>query len=339
MLIPLVLLSTLATVIASQAVISATFSLTRQAIRLGQLPRMRVIYTQSDEAGQIYLPVVNWILMVACVALVIGFGSSKALASAYGVAVSMDMLVTTLLAVAVARRFGWHLPLAVGAGVVFVIIDSAFLGANLAKIPDGGWYALLIASVIFLLMWSWRSGRSKLSAELAKRTDDQTIFLQQLQDNPPHRVPGTAVVLTGRDAPNIPAALEHHLACTHVLHDSVILLHVVTADQPHVPATERLSFTDIGQGILRVQVYYGFSQTPNIPVALKLGERFGMPVDTGSMIYILGRETLVPKRGLRGLSLLRQKLFIWMTRNEAGATAYFHLPEEGVLEIGLQVKC
>lgn len=337
LLIPLVLLSTAATIIASQAVISATFSLTRQAIQLGQLPRMRVIYTQPDEAGQIYIPLVNWMLMVASVALVVGFGSSDSLASAYGVAVSMDMVVTTLLAVAVARRFGWHLALAVGAGAVFIVIDSAFLAANLSKIPEGGWYALLIAAVIFLLMWSWRSGRSKLERELASRAVSREDFLQQITEHPPHRVPGTAVVLTGSDSPVIPVALEHHMACTQVLHERVILLTVVTTDEPHVPAADRLDFEELGQGMVRVRVHYGFSQTPNIPVALKLGEHFGLSVDTESAIYILGRETLIPLSDLRGFVRLQERLFFWMTRNAARATAYYHLPEERVLELGLQV--
>jgi KUP system potassium uptake protein len=335
--IPLVVLATVATIIASQAVISATFSLTRQAIRLGQLPRMRVIFTHAEESGQVYLPLVNWLLMIACVALVIGFGSSEALASAYGVAVSMDMVVTTILAVAVARRFGWHTLLAIGAGALFVVIDSAFLGANLAKIPDGGWYACVIAAMIFLMMWSWRAGRAMLTRRLAERSVSQEAFLNQIELNPPHRVPGTAVVLTGRDDPSIPAALVHHLACTGVLHERVLLLNVVTADRPRVPAAERLDFAELGSGLVRVQVHYGFSQTPNIPVALKLGEHVGLPVDTDSTIYLLSRETLIPRRGLHGLAFLQEWLFLWMARNAGRATAYFHLPEERVLELGLQV--
>jgi KUP system potassium uptake protein len=335
--IPLVVLATVATIIASQAVISATFSLTRQAIRLGQLPRMRVIFTHAEESGQIYLPLVNWLLMIACVALVIGFGSSEALASAYGVAVSMDMVVTTILAVAVARRFAWHPLLAVGAGVIFVIIDSAFLGANLAKIPDGGWYACVIAAVIFVMMWSWRSGRAMLTRRLEARSTVQEAFLKQLENKPPHRVPGTAVVLTGRDEPDIPASLVHHLACTGVLHERVLLLNVATAQQPRVPAAERLDFTELGSGLVRVCVHYGFSQTPNIPVALKLGEHVGLAVDTDSTIYLLSRETLIPGPGLRGLAFLQELIYLWMARNAARATAYFHLPEERVLELGLQV--
>jgi KUP system potassium uptake protein len=335
--VPLVGLATVATIIASQAVISGTFSLTRQAIQLGQLPRMRVIYTQADESGQVYLPLVNWLLMAACVALVAGFGSSDALASAYGVAVSLDMVVTTLLAVSVARRFGWHPLVAVLAGALFVSIDSAFFGANLDKIPDGGWYALLIAGAIFLLMWSWRAGRALLAARLSQRAVSQADFLQQIEADPPYRVPGTAVVLTGQYGKYVPAAMMHHLACTHVLHERVVLLTVVTADRPHVSAAERLDFENLGQGVVQMRVQYGFSQPPNIPVALKLGEHIGIPIDTDAVIYILGRETLVALRDRPGLPYWQELLFVWLARNAARATAYYRLPEERVLEIGLQV--
>tara|TARA_R110001599_G_scaffold353880_1_gene601938 strand:+ start:43807 stop:45705 length:1899 start_codon:yes stop_codon:yes gene_type:complete len=336
-LMPLVVLATVATIVASQAVISATFSLTRQAIQLGQLPRMRVIFTQPDESGQIYLPLVNWLLMLACVGLVVGFGSSDALASAYGVAVSMDMVVTTILAVAVAHRFGWHPVVAVSSGALFLVIDSAFLGANLAKIPEGGWYALVIAGVIFFAMWNWRVGRAMLSARLAERSISRQAFVEDIENNPPHRIPGTAVVLTGQDGTMMPAALVHHLACTHVLHERIILLHVATADRPHVPAVERLDFEDIGQGLVRLRVLYGFSQPPNIPIALKLGEHVGLSIDTESVIYMLSRETLIPGADLKGLASLQERNYLWMARNAARATAYYHLPEERVLELGLQV--
>ena len=335
--LPLVFLSTVATVIASQAVISGTFSLTRQAVQLGLLPRMRVIFTQADEAGQIYLPAINWLLMAACILLVLGFRSSGAMASAYGVAVSMDMVVTTILAVAVARRFNWRPGLALGVGVLFVLIDTAFLGANLAKIPQGGWYALLIAALIFTVMWSWRRGHALLEERLRERATPLEDFLETLSVDPPYRVPGTAVVLTGYDAPIVPAALAHHLACTHVLHERVIFLTVKIDDRPHVPAAERLTYEDLGTGIMRLHVLYGFSQPPNLPLALRLGERVGLPVDTESVIYMLGRETVIALRERKGLPYWQEKLFVWLSRNAARATDYYHLPEDRVLEIGLQV--
>ncbi|VAX12252.1 Kup system potassium uptake protein [hydrothermal vent metagenome] len=336
--LPLVVLATVATVIASQAVISGTFSLTRQAIQLGQLPRMRVIYTQADESGQIYLPLVNWLLLVACIVLVIGFGSSDALASAYGVAVSLDMVVTTLLAIAVARRYRWRPRLALWLGAVFIIIDNLFLGANLVKIPEGGWYALLIAGLIFALMWSWRAGRALLATRLSKRAMHQDIFLRKIKTDSLYRVPGTAVVMTGHYGPCVPAALMQHVACTHVLHERVIFLTVITADQPHVPASERLDFEDLGQGVIRMRVYYGFSQPPNIPLALKLGERLGILVDTDAAIYILGHETLIARREVPGLPYWQELIFVWLARNAARATAYYHLPEDRVLELGLEVS-
>ncbi|HED19152.1 MAG TPA: potassium transporter Kup, partial [Gammaproteobacteria bacterium] len=335
---PLVVLATAAAVIASQAVISGTFSLTRQAIHLGQLPRMRVVFTQPDESGQVYLPLINWLLMLACIALVVGFGSSDALASAYGVAVSMDMVVTTLLATAVAWRYHWRPVLALWAGALFITIDSAFLGANLAKIPDGGWYALLIAGLIFALMWSWRAGRVLLATRLSGRAIQQDVFLKKIEADQPYRVPGTAVVMTGRYGQCIPAALIQHMACTHVLHERVIFLTVVTADRPHVPAGERLEFENLGQGVMRLRVQYGFSQPPNIPVALKLGEHMGIPIDTDAVTYILGQETLIARRELPGLPYWQELLFVWLARNATRATAYYHLPEDRVLELGLQVS-
>ncbi|GMT40281.1 MAG: putative potassium transport system protein kup 1 [bacterium] len=336
--IPLVVLATAAAVIASQAVISGTFSLTRQAIHLGQLPRMRVIFTQADESGQVYLPLVNWLLMAASIALVVGFGTSGALASAYGVAVSLDMVVTTLLAIAVALRYHWRPFLALWAGALFITIDSAFLGANLAKIPDGGWYALLIAGLIFALMWSWRAGRALLAARLSERGIQQDAFLKKIEDDPPYRVPGTAVVMTGHYGQSIPAALIQHMACTTTLHERVIFLTVTTADRPHVPASERLDFENLGQGVMRLRVRYGFSQPPNIPLALKLGEHIGIPIDPDAATYIIGRETLIARRDLPGLPYWQELIFVWLARNATRATAYYRLPEDRVLELGLQVS-
>ncbi len=335
--LPLVILATVAAVIASQAVISGTFSLTRQAIQLGQLPRMRVIYTHPDKSGQIYLPLVNWLLLAACIALVIGFGSSDALASAYGVAVSLDMVVTTLLAIAVARRYRWRPVLALWLGGLFIIIDNAFLGANLAKIPDGGWYALLIAGLIFALMWSWRAGRALLASRLSRRAVQMETFLKRIEADSLYRVPGTAVVMTGHYGQCVPAALMQHITCTHVLHERVIFLTVVTADQPHVPANERLDVENLGQGVIRMRVRYGFSQPPNVPVALKLGERMDIPIDTDAAIYILGHEALIARRDVPGLPYWQELVFVWLARNAAHATTYYHLPEDRVLELGLQV--
>lgn len=337
---PLVVLATVATVIASQAVITGTFSLTRQAIQLGQLPRMRVIHTEAGEAGQIYLPVINWLLMTACLLLVLGFGSSNALASAYGVAVSMDMLITTLLIISVAQRYGWFPAFVVFGGAVFMVIDSAFLGANLYKIPDGGWYALVVAGLIFIVMTIWRNGRALLAEKLAQRGTTIEAFMARLENDPPYRVPGTAVVMVGRNfAKTVPASLVHHLQCVHVLHERVILLNVETEQVPHVPATERLEYENLGLGVLQMRLHYGFSQIPNVPVALKLSEHLGLPVDPDDATYILARETLVPRRWIPGLPYFWQEVFFaWLDRNAGRATEYYKLPSERVLELGLQVE-
>jgi KUP system potassium uptake protein len=326
-------------VIASQAVITGTFSLTRQAIALGQLPRMRVIHTEPDEAGQIYLPVINWLLMIACILLVLGFGSSDALASAYGVAVSMDMLITTLLIVNVAWRFGWFPSLAVLAGLGFLIIDGAFLGANLFKIPEGGWYALVVAGLIFIVMSTWRSGRNLLGSRLDERGTSIDDFLIRLEKDPPYRVPGTAVVMVGSGyEKTVPAALVQHMNCAQVLHERVILLTVVTEDVPRVPVTERLDYEPLGLGVIRMRLHYGFSQTPNVPVVLKLSEHIGLPVDPDDVIYMLARETLIPRRDLPGMPYWQEVLFAMLARNAGRATQYYNLPAECVLEIGLQVE-
>lgn len=338
--LPLVTLATVATIIASQAVITGAFSLTRQAIQFGQLPRMRVIYTETDEAGKIYLPLVNWLLMFACILLVLGFRSSNSLANAYGVAVSMDMLITTILTVTVALRFGWFPAMALFAGACFIVIDSAFLGANLYKVADGGWYALAVAGVIFVTMSTWRSGRALLANKLEERGTSVESFITKLKDDPPSRVPGTVVVMVGRSFDKIiPAALIHHLHCVHVLHERIILLNVVTEQVPHVPADERLDYEDLGAGLLRMQLHYGFSQRPNVPVAIKLSEHFGLAVDSDAVIYILARETIIPLREIRSLAYFWQEVFFsWLTRNAGRATVYYNLPAERVLELGLQVE-
>jgi len=253
------------------------------------------------------------------------------------VAVSMDMVVTTLLAVAVAWRFGWRPLLALGAGVLFVVIDSAFLGANLAKIPEGGWYALLIAGIIFQLMRTWRAGRALLASRLTERSTSQETFLKQIGSDPPYRVPGTAVVFTGTDSSYVPAALTHHMACTQVLHERVLFLSVLIADQPRVPAAERLDYEELGLGVVRLRVHYGFMQPPNVPLALKLGEHVGLPIDTDAVVYILGRAIPVARRDVPGLPFWQERLFVWLARNAARASAYYHLPEERVLELGLHV--
>jgi KUP system potassium uptake protein len=335
-LLPLVLLATAATVIASQAVISGVFSLTRQAVQLRLLPRLRIVQTHAEERGQIYIPLVNWLLMVATIGLVLGFRSSANLASAYGIAISTDMVITTVLAFFVATRWGWNVWRTGLLAAGFLIVDFAFFGANLVKIADGGWYPLLLGALVFTLMITWRRGRRILAEQL--RTEQQSLddFLRSLKASPPIRIPGTAVFMTS-SAATIPPILPHHLEHNRVLHEQVVLMCVETEEIPRVAASERLKIVGLAAGFYRVVVRYGFMQTPNIPVALRLCEAMGIPVDLETTTFYLGRETLLARKDI-GLPLWQDHLFDFLSRNATRATAFYHLPPERVIEIGIQVE-
>jgi KUP system potassium uptake protein len=335
-LYPLVLLATTATVIASQAVISGVFSLTRQAVQLKMLPRLRIVQTHAAERGQIYIPLVNWLLMIATIGLVLGFRSSGNLASAYGVAISTDMVITTVLAFFVATRWGWNVWSTALLAVAFLIVDLAFFGANLVKIAEGGWYPLLLGALVFTLMTTWRRGRRVLAEQL--RTEQQSLpdFLQTLKTQPPIRIPGTGVFMTS-SAVTIPPILPHHLEHNRVLHEQVILMCVDTEEIPRVPAAERLELVGLTAGLYRLVLRYGFMQTPNIPVALRLCESVGLLVNLDTTTFYLGRETLLPRRDV-GLPLWQDHVFDFLSRNAARPTAFYHLPPERVVEIGIQVE-
>ncbi len=335
--IPLVALATVATIIASQAVISGVFSLTRQAVQLGQLPRMNIVQTSREEYGQIYIPTVNWLLMTATIALVIGFGSSSNLAAAYGVAVSTDMVITTILAFFVARRFNWH-PLAAALMTVgFLAVDLAFAGANLFKIPDGGWYPLVIAALLFVVMSTWRGGRQLLAKRLSDDTEPLEDFLGRVKQESPRRISGAAIFMTA-NKPRTPPMLFRHLEHHEVLHETVLLMTIITEDVPRVPASDRLEIDDLGQGFHRVTVHYGFMQNVNVPVALKLCGEFGLDVELDEATYYVGRETLIPSADVPGMMLWREKLFAFLSRNSARATAFYGIPHERVVELGIQVE-
>lgn len=337
-LYPLVLLATIATVIASQAVISGAFSLTRQAVALGQFPRLRIVQTSSEEIGQIYIPGINWILMVVTISLVLGFGSSSHLAAAYGVAVTTTMVITTVLAFFITReRWGWHPVLSLLVATVFLVADLAFFGANLFKVPDGGWFPLVAGAGIFTLMSTWRRGRELLGERLRKNIKPLENFLEKIAGEPPLRIPGTAIFLTGNRS-GTPPMLLHHLAHNLVLHEQVVILTAVTREIPRIPAADRLKVTDHGQGVFRVLVYYGFMQSPNIPVALRSCEAFGLTIDLEATTFYLGRETLIPTEKVPGMMLWREKLFAFMSRNSLRPTTFYNLPPERVMEIGIQVE-
>ena len=335
--LPLVVLATMATVIASQAVISGAFSLTRQAVQLGYLPRMEIEHTSAREMGQIYIPAVNWALMFACIGLVFGFQSSSRLAAAYGVAVTTDMVFTTLLFAYVARSlWKWSL-LRVGllcSG--FLIVDLAFWGANIVKIPQGGWFPLVIAAFMFSIMTTWKTGRQILARRLAGRTLPIDLFMGDVERNPPVRVAGTAVFMYGT-ADATPPALLHNLIHNKVLHERVVLLSVATQEVPVVDEEERFHVRELGAGFWGVEVRYGFTEDPHIPDALARlphPELRFKPMETS---YFLGRETLIPSKK-PGMALWRERFFWIMARNARTATSFFSLPPNRVVELGAQIE-
>jgi KUP system potassium uptake protein len=334
---PMIALSTLATVIASQAVITGAFSLTRQAVQLGQGPRLTIVQTSPDAIGQIYVPAVNWFLMISTLALVLGFGSSAKLAGAYGVAITFTMVITTVLAFFLMRgRWGWNPVIAGLTAASFMVVDLSFLSANLTKIVQGGWVPLLVGGIIYTLMSTWRRGRMILEYRLRKTMMPLDTFLEQLDQNPPVRVSGTAVFLTSHTE-GTPPMLLHHLEHNQVLHEQVVLLTVVSNDVPRVPAAKRLVISSFSLGFYRVFVNYGFMQSPNLPVALRECERLGLKLDLEKTTYYLGRETLIPSSTTR-MAAWRKALFAVISRNAARATAFYSIPPERVVEIGIQVE-
>jgi KUP system potassium uptake protein len=328
-------LATLATVIASQAVISGAFSLTSQAIQLGFCPRMVVRYTSEDEMGQIYVPVVNWALMIGIVVLVLGFRSSSNLAAAYGIAVTGTMAIDTLLAfVVVYHLWRWN-PILSGLGALGLLsVDLAFFGANAVKIPEGGWFPLLVGGLVFVLLSSWKRGRDLLLDKLQQEAKPMQEFLQEMEANPPPRVSGTAVFMTGsRDG--VPPALLNNLEHNKIVHETVVVITVLTENVPRVAADKRREVSSLGQGFFRVRLHYGFMERPNIPRVLKSSSR-EFDIDLADTTFFLSRETLVASPAPK-MALWRLRLFIAMSRNMSSAATYFGIPSERVVELGTQV--
>ena len=337
-LYPLVVLATAAAVIASQAIISGAFSLTMQAIQLGYSPRLRAIYTSERIIGQIYVPVVNWGLMLACVALVLGFRTSSNLAAAYGVAITTTMLITTVLFYVVARR-RWHWPAAAALPIAafFITIDLAFFGANMLKIAHGGWFPLLVSAAILFLMLTWRKGRRVLRSRLGEMCIPLDAFLSELKSQNIRRVPGTAVYMSGNRF-GTPLALLHNLKHNKVLHEEVVLLTVRTEEVPYLTnPRDRVALENLHEGFWRAQIHFGFMEKPNVPVALDRVKQAGLRFDPMRTTYFIGRETILATRK-RGLSSWRGSFFAWMTRNAGDVTSYFCLPPNGVVELGARVE-
>jgi KUP system potassium uptake protein len=334
--LPMVVLATAATVIASQAVISGAFSVTRQAVALGFLPRLRIVHTSSKEIGQVYVPVVNWGIFAAVVALVVGFGSSTNLAAAYGIAVTGTLAIDTILFFVVVRLL-WHKPtwLAVTGAVAFLIVDLGFFAANVPKITHGGWFPLAIAAVAFTTLMTWRAGRILLRERMQAAEQPIETFLAELAAHPPSRVPGTAVFLTST-GPGTPRALFHNVQHNHVLHEHVVLFTAVTEGRPTVPPAERLRITDLGQGFTRIEAHRGFQEAADIPGVLEDACRLGVEIEPADASYFLNHVTITA--GPRpGLARWRKRLFAVLNRNASGAAEFFALPADRVVELGSRV--
>jgi KUP system potassium uptake protein len=334
--LPMVLLSAVATVIASQAVISGAFSITRQAVQLGYLPRLEFHHTSAREIGQIYSPQVNWFLLFAVVGVVLAFGSSSELAAAYGLSVSGTMVITTILVVLVAaRRWKWHpAAIAVVIGPLFVI-DALFLGANMLKIPEGGWFPLMVGIMLYAVMSTWRLGRAEMHRQIAAGTMPLSTFLNRLKPEQPVRVPGTAVYMTG-NLQDVPRALLHNIKHNKVLHERVVLLTIATEGVPVVPGNERVEIEPLGKRFWRVTLRYGFMQIPNVPRALARCAAEGLEFDMMTTSFFLGHVALTAGRG-SALPRWRRRLFGTLARNGFGATEFFRLPPNRVVEMGSQL--
>jgi KUP system potassium uptake protein len=334
--LPMVILATLATIIASQATISGAFSMTQQAIQLGYMPRMRIIHTSESERGQIYIPFVNWTLLVFVVILVLGFQSSTALAAAYGTALSGLMVLSTAqLLVVMTLVWRWR-RLAWGLGALFIVVDLLFFLANSTKIPDGGWFPLVVAVAIFALLGTWKRGRAALDEKL-RREMTMDEFMASLSDKVA-RVPGTAIFLTGSTT-GVPPALLHNLKHNKILHERNILLTVSFVDVPEVAADQRVQSDDLGYGFRRIVLHYGFMEIVDVPKALANAplDALGFVYEPMSISYFLSRETLVAAPH-SPLSYWRQRLFFWMHRSATGTLEFFQLPKNRVVELGAQVE-
>jgi KUP system potassium uptake protein len=335
--LPLLVLATMAAVVASQALISGAFSLAQQTIALGFSPRFEIRHTSAHEAGQIYIPEVNWLLGIGTVLVVLGFKNSSALGAAYGIAVTGTMAITTILFLQVAlRRWEWPAWQAWGLAGTFLAIDAAFLGANILKILDGGWVPLALALALFTLMATWKRGRVLVQEVLGRSTLPVDLFIEDVKGRRPMRVPGTAVFMTS-STEGVPPVLLHHLKHNKVLHQQVFLLSIMATDEPQVPAPERVEVQDLGQGFYRVLASYGFMQTPDVREVMQAVQAQGLLCKANDTSFYLGRELLLPT-GNSAIAWWRKRLFIVMTRNARSAASFFNIPSNRVVELGTQIE-
>lgn len=336
LLYPMVALSTAATVIASQALISGVYSLTQQAIELGFFPRFHIVHTSREVRGQIYMPGVNYGLMIACLGVVAGFRESSGLAGAYGIAVTGTMAITSVLFfLAVTHVWQWPLWKAVPLVAVFLVFDLSFFGANLLKVKDGGWFTFLAAAILTVVMTTWRKGRGELIRKFQARMPIAT-FLEDMARHPLPRVRGTAVFMSMTPEGTSPVLL-HNLKHNKIIHEKVILLSVLSADVPMVPAQHRVKVDDLGQGFYRVVARNGYMQRPSVPEILRLGRKFGLPFEPAETTYYLGRVTLLTN-GSSKMMRWRKSLFALMSKNAGAPAPYFGLPADRVVELGAQIE-
>jgi KUP system potassium uptake protein len=335
--LPLVAVATLACIVASQAVISGAFSVTHQAIQLGFLPRLRTEHTSAKAAGQIYIPLVNWTLLIMIVLLVLGFRQSTRLASAYGIAVTGTMLITTMmLGVLVFQVWKWNRIIATATIGLFLIVDAIFFASNITKVADGGWFPLLVAAVTFTVLTTWAKGRALMRERLEESALPLAVFIKSTAASV-HRVRGTAVFLS-TSADRIPAALLHNLKHNQVLHSRVLILNVKVEEVPHVPPEKRVEIHDAGEGFYQVVLHYGFMQEVDIPRDLAGITTCGEPFNMMSTSFFLGRQKLIASKTAPGMALWREKLFAWMLKNSESAMEFFKLPTNRVVELGSQLQ-
>jgi KUP system potassium uptake protein len=336
---PLVVLATVATVIASQSIISGAYSMTQQAISLGFLPRMKVVHTEGREIGQIYVPFVNWALALGTLAAVIGFGSSDALAGAFGIAVSLLMVITTLMATFVALHWKYNPLIVYAVNGSFLALDLLFFASTSTKLFDGGWFPLMIAFVISFLMLTWRKGEEVMDAVRLEVRQPTTAFIEELRRNPPLRLPGTAIVL-GRMAKGVPLALSHNVNCNRVLHEHVLLVAANIAEVPRMPDQGRIIVRPLAEGLTRVEIRFGFMDEPSIPESLAIGVAQGQiePFDPKRVIYYTGHETIIPSGSRPGLPRWREAIFAFLHHNAQRPGAFFKIPGAQIMEIGIEFE-
>jgi KUP system potassium uptake protein len=337
LLYPLIALATMAAIIASQAMISGAFSITQQCVQLGYSPRVTIVHTSKQEAGQIYIPEVNNALMILCLLVVLGFRSSTALGAAYGIAVTGTFLITTALLYTVARTWwGWTRARTFALVVPFLVIDGAFFGANIMKIRDGGWVPIAIACAIFILMTTWNRGRDIVQDLLRRGMLPIDMLLADIKSRKTVRVPGVAVFMT-REPQGAPVVLLHHLKHNKVLHEKVVLLSVLSEEVPEIPDDHRITVEELGEGFFRIRARYGFMESTKVPQILEHARSAGLEAKPLETTYYLGREQLIPS-GNTPLARWRKKLFVFMSRNSRSATAFYGIPPNRVVELGAQIE-